>query len=673
MPATLSSTNEPERLTALQSYHILDTATEPDFEDITELASAICGTPIALISLIDENRQWFKSHKGVDVTETDRMYSFCAHAIETPTEIMEVEDAHLDVRFKDNPLVTGEYNLTFYAGAPLVNEDGFALGSLCVIDSERKKLTDQQQKALKTLAKQVMDKLELKRKAAHLQAVTEEQRGINRELNLLNKQLQNSTTSVKESERALSLAINAARFGTWHIDRQTRALIASPRLKELFGFYPNEEVTLEGCIAQITDEYREEVTKAIEKAIVEGGDFNTTCTVRGYRDNVVRWLKAVGNLAVDTTGAFTAFTGVLMDITEQTAANNKIAKAQQQLEQALSSANLGTWSIDIKTNKVELSPRFKEVFGLPADKESSIQEVVNAIDENYRQLNYDAIENAIQNGTPADFEYTLQHAVTGKKIWARAFGKVFLDENNQPETFSGIIQDITEQKTDDQRKNDFINMVSHELKTPLTSMSGYIQLLNSRAKKAGDGFTAGIMDKTFNQVKKMTTLINGFLNMNRLESGKIHLDVAAFDIEALLQEVIEESSVVFSTHQIRFTTCTPTIIHADHNKIGQVITNFISNAVKYAFTSRNIDIACHAKDQQVTISVTDYGNGIQLEDQEKIFERYYRVENSKAGTIAGFGIGLYLCAEIISRHNGQIGVRSEVGEGSTFWFSLPLD
>ncbi|MEO6497476.1 MAG: GAF domain-containing sensor histidine kinase [Mucilaginibacter sp.] len=190
--------NENERLESLKSYQILDTEEEEDFDELAMLASAICQTPIALISLIDDKRQWFKSHKGVDVRETPREISFCAHTIAKPEEILIINDAKADERFSNNPLVIGETNVTFYAGVPLVNEDGFPLGTLCVIDQTVKELSGQQIAALKILAKQVTLKLELKRKVL----VLEEK---NRELTESNSFIQKfATTAAHDLKNPLS-------------------------------------------------------------------------------------------------------------------------------------------------------------------------------------------------------------------------------------------------------------------------------------------------------------------------------------------------------------------------------------------------------------------------------------------------------------------------------------
>jgi signal transduction histidine kinase len=166
--------NETDRIEALQSYHIFDTAEEKDFDDITSLASAICQIPIALITFIDEKRQWFKSHHGTPINENLRELSFCTHAIAATDDIMVVADATQDERFAGNPMVTGPTQVVFYAGVPLVNEDGYALGTLCVIDQQAHTLTDYQTEALKVLANQVVDKLELRRKVQILEKTNQE-------------------------------------------------------------------------------------------------------------------------------------------------------------------------------------------------------------------------------------------------------------------------------------------------------------------------------------------------------------------------------------------------------------------------------------------------------------------------------------------------------------------
>ena len=168
-------------------------------------------------------------------------------------------------------------------------------------------------------------------------------------------------------------------------------------------------------------------------------------------------------------------------------------------------------------------------------------------------------------------------------------------------------------------------------------------------------------------------MINGFLNVSRLESGKIVLDRQEFDLYELLREIVAETNLTSPTHSISVDECSPIRVNADLDKIASVITNLVSNAIKYSAKGRLIEVHCEKKEKSVVVSVRDEGMGIPSEDLPHIFDRYFRSESQQTRHISGFGIGLYLSAEIIRRHNGEIWAESESGKGSTFYFSLPLD
>jgi signal transduction histidine kinase len=200
--------NEIERLIALQSYHLMDSGEEKDFDAIASIASALCQTPISLITFIDEKRQWFKSHVGTTLTENFRDLSFCTHTIASKSDLMIVPDANQDPRFAGNPVVT-DAQVTFYAGVPLVNEDGYALGTLCVLDQKPHDFSDDQIDALKALAKQVVDKIELRRKVALLEKANQELINANvliqKFASMAAHDIKNPLSSIKLTSQALKI------------------------------------------------------------------------------------------------------------------------------------------------------------------------------------------------------------------------------------------------------------------------------------------------------------------------------------------------------------------------------------------------------------------------------------------------------------------------------------
>jgi len=207
--------NETARLAALHCYNILDTAAEQAFDDLTALAASICGTPIALVSLVDDVRQWFKSKLGLTVSETPRELAFCAHAILQPHDVFIVPDASRDERFATNPLVTMDPQIRFYAGVLLVTPEGHTLGTLCVIDRVPRQLTTDQTNALRMLARQAMAQLEMRRKTAKLQQI--------------NAERMLAEVALRESEERFRSLAAASPIGIFFNDAEGRCLYTNAR------------------------------------------------------------------------------------------------------------------------------------------------------------------------------------------------------------------------------------------------------------------------------------------------------------------------------------------------------------------------------------------------------------------------------------------------------------
>lgn len=359
------------------------------------------------------------------------------------------------------------------------------------------------------------------------------------------------------------------------------------------------------------------------------------------------------------------------DISELKRIQNELDKTNKMLTMATDSAEIGTWSIHVNTRELICSARLKEMFGFSGDVKITFSDLLALVEREYQGTFLNAINVAMSKGEKFALEFSVQGPEYGKVRWIRAIGNIMHSKDESPEYLTGIMQDITDHKLDDLRKNDFIAIVSHELKTPLTSLNGYLQLLAPWGKQAQDTFASNILEKAVHQVKRMTSLINGFLNVSRLEAGKIYLNKETFEINALIEEIVEEVSTT-SNHTITILPGSKLSVNADREKIGQVINNILRNAVKYSPRDRSIEVSCIGLTRSVQVSIRDEGEGIHPADQEKLFDRYFRVEREHTPITPGFGIGLYLSSEIVQRHNGRIWVESEPGKGSTFCFSLPL-
>jgi two-component system sensor histidine kinase VicK len=509
------------------------------------------------------------------------------------------------------------------------------------------------------------------------QQAVEEVQAINEELQATINELNKSNTSLQTAVEQLSAAREAAQLGLFDWDLINQKYDWDARFKQMFGLSAEDNPDhYYVMISRLHPDDRERVKKAVLDARnqeLTGGRYDIEYRIVGAGDVPVRWARALGKVIFNHEGTPVRFIGTLMDITDQVSIRQQLQASEERLRLAVDSADLGTWFINTETREIFPSPRLKEMFGFNTDEEMPLGDAILQIVEEYRGTVVEAINAAIEKGESYDIEYPVIGFHDKKLRWVRATGKLYPGENNQSPMFSGTIADITEQKQNEQRKNDFISMVSHELKTPLTSTISYVQVSQKKALANGDQLIAGMLGRAGKQLGKMTTLINGFLNVSRLEAGKINIDKKRFNMAILIKEIEDSMIPEATSHQVIFAPVEQTWVNVDKDKIEQVINNFISNAIKYSAPDTTIQIACVTEGNYVYVSVRDEGMGIRPEDQAKLFNRFYRVEGQATNSIAGFGIGLYICKEIIERHEGQIGVNSTPGTGSTFWFTLPVE
>jgi PAS domain-containing protein len=328
---------ETTRIQTLRRYEILDTKPEQEFDDLTLLASHICKAPVAMISLVDQHRQWFKSKIGADISETPRDIAFCAHAI-LQQDVMVVPDAMADERFADNPLVTGDPKIRFYAGAPLVAPDGQALGTLCVVDRVPRELTEAQTDALHALARQVVAQLELRRR--------------------LRSERQESDQALSEKETAIDLLANQTPAVLWSTDRELRITSSIGKALGAMGERPNQYAgtTLFEYFHTTDPEFAP--LAAHRKAILgESVAFEVEWSGRTFAAHV----EPLRNADRTIKGVI----GVALDITRQKRAESELRRSFSLLHATLDSTAEGILVVDEKGQITDFNKSFVEMWRVP--------------------------------------------------------------------------------------------------------------------------------------------------------------------------------------------------------------------------------------------------------------------------------------------------------------------
>ncbi len=499
-----------------------------------------------------------------------------------------------------------------------------------------------------------------------MQSTNEEMQSVNEELHTINSDYQLKNKELLEINDDLNNYFRSNINGQLFIDNELRLMRFSPGTVKQINLL---ETDIGRPLSNISTNIKfETIIEDIKKVLADGSIITKEIETNNGKWYQIMTMPYVQQADHKNNGAIITFN----DITELKKIQHELNISNKMLGMAVESTEMGVWFVDMKTHEFNPSVRLKALFGFYPEDDMTYEAAVAQIVSEYQPLVTKAVDAAANFGEKYDIEYPLRGFHDGKLRWVKGIGNFVLDNEDKPRYFTGVLLDITVHKQDEIRKNDFISMVSHELRTPLTSLQGYIQLLTSNAKKTDDTFSVIKLDKAHTQVKKMTALINGFLNVSRFEAGKIYLNEQEFEMNDLLNEIVKEITPTIANHNIVLLPGPPLSVKADRDKIGQVVNNYLSNAVKYSAQGKNIEISCKKLNSAIEVSVKDEGMGIKLQDQEKLFDRYYRIESIDTQTISGFGLGLYLSAEIIQRHRGKVWVESEVGKGSTFYFSLPL-
>jgi PAS domain S-box-containing protein len=471
-----------------------------------------------------------------------------------------------------------------------------------------------------------------------------------------------------ESEDQLRFAIDATELGTWDYNPFTNKFTANQRLKNWFGLPPLHDTDLGDAISAIIPGDRDRVSAAITRALEydSGGFYDAEFTIVHPQTLTEAIVRARGRAWFNEEKVAYRFNGTLQDVTDQVHSRKKLELEEERTRLAVEAADLGMFMLDCVTNNLERSKRLNEIFGVAEN--STQPDFLQVFHPDDLAIRGAAHETAYQTGV---LKYEARIVVNNNAIrWIKVNGKLYKDTNGNPLKMMGLVQDITEQKEMEQHKDNFIKLVSHELKTPLTSMLGYAEMLTEKFSLAKDNESALLLNRLKNQVLKLNYIVQDLLDVTRVEGDKIKFREESFNLGELITQIAGEIQAINPSHCISVITAANAVIYADKERVSQVITNLITNAIKYSPESPDIRILCNINNHEVTCAVQDFGIGIAPENFTKIFELFFQ-EHHESRRYPGLGIGLYLSAEIIKRQHGKIWVESELEKGTTISFSLP--
>lgn len=637
--------DELDRIKALDRYCVMDSPRESTFDGITKLASEICNAPISLVSLLDSDRQWFKSRVGLDAVETPRNISFCQFAI-MGNDIYEITNALENELFSKNPLVTGDPNIRFYAGVPLKDEDGYKLGTLCVIDREPKKLTNLQKDSLRLLANQVVALLTLRKR---------------------NIDLEDST---KDFTRFFNLSIDlmcvANTDGKFHS--------VSTAFTRVLG-YSKEELEGAPFTNFIHPDDLEKTFKEVEN-LAKGAV--TISFENRYKCKDGSYVHLSWNASPDTVSG--NLYAIARDITEEKSQQEELMFKEQELQNRILAINKSNATLELDLNGVILKANdiFCDIMGYSEEELLGSNHKMFVDKEEGKSEEYNSFWKELNKGEFQKGEFK-RFAKDGSVRWISGNYNPIKDLNGKAYKVLKIARDITEQKkiqeelkvvlSDLEKKNveldQFGYIVSHDLKAPLRAINNLAEWIVEDMPDMPKDVEANF--KTLRgRVLRMENMINGVLEYSKIGRAKIERE--KIDVTQLLNQIID-AIVPSNGFEVNIEGTMP-IINSEPILLEQIFSNLISNSVKYNDKETG-EINCSYRSipgfHEFTVS--DNGPGIEEEYYEKVFLVFQTIEarDKKEST----GIGLSIVKKIIEEKGGYIRIESVVGDGVSFIFAIP--
>ena len=508
---------------------------------------------------------------------------------------------------------------------------------------------------------------------------------------LTNGEFNFSNDTLKQDFELLTKALDASLSGIIITDNQQpdNPIIYCNRAFEQITGYKRSEVIGHNCRFLQQDDRDQRARAQLREAIDQGADL--VVDIRNYKkDGSLFWNELYMSPIRDTQGQVNYFIGVQNDVTRRKQAEDEIKGNQTKMEGRIEERTrslkeneeyLASIVQTVRESLIVLSPDLKvlsvndhfiHIFKVSREE----TEGKNLYDLGNGQWNIPELRKLLElilptNNPVTDFEVAHDFPHIGKKLMLLNAHRIEL-EGQYKDRILIAIEDITDRRAIEQRKDDFLSIASHELKTPLTTIKGYVQIINRLIANYQDEKLKNAVGKTSLYVERLNSLIGELLDVSRIQSGKIELHQEPFDFDEMVAEAVDSLRQGSRSHEINVTGHTDSQVTGDESHIIQVVTNLLSNAVKYSPGQPSIQVHLSVVSDYVKLAVTDQGVGIPRDEQDKIFERFYRVGDTQQ-RFPGMGIGLYICAQIIRNHEGTLWVESEPGKGSTFSFTLPIN
>lgn len=669
--------NEAQRLSTLREIGILDTPYEERFDRITRLTRHLLQVPIALVSLVDETRQWFKSHPGLSARQTPRDVSFCAHAICEPGSFV-VPNALNDERFAANPLVVGPPAIRFYAAHTLEARNGSQLGTLCIIDSKPRTLGETEKELLRELAGLVEDELNMvhisrmqeqlvKLKAAE-QALIEQAAQLREQADLLN--LAHDSIIVRRLDGRIDFWSRGAEVVYGWTAEETRGCISHELLRTRF---PQSRA-------------------AIETELLQNGRWEGEL-VHQRRDGQEVVVDSRWTLTCDADQRPRSVLEINSDISDRKRAETAQHESERFARATVDALSAHIAIVDLNGKIIAVNRAWREFAQQNFANPESVLEGANYLttcDAATASKDAQAVAAAIRSIIAGKrMEFSLEYPCHSSAIQRWFVVRVTRFQGDGPLRVVVAHENITLRKlaerdlrlakeaaeASNRAKSDFLANMSHELRTPLNSVIGFANILQKNKRKNLSDQDILYLSRIHDSGMHLLSLINHILDLSKVESGRTELDLGPTTLDSLVEETICQMEGLVHGKDIRLLTDVPetvAVVETDAGKLKQVLINLIGNALKFtAQGSVTVRVVTEPSSHvPVCIEVADTGIGIPADRLETVFEAFQQADNSTARKYGGTGLGLTISRAMCHLMGYRLTVQSTVGVGTTFMIDM---